>query len=115
MTEKRYDTIWDFCDWLSYQGIAYETLYYGSNKDIDNLIKKYLNDEEWFNKKVILMNDDINRMNQSNVLLEKELQHLANETHKFNVSLAKLFLGLPIPMSYELWCYLHSIVEGDSE
>lgn len=51
MIEKRYDTIWDFCDWLGYQGIAYETLYYGSNKDIDNLIKKYLNDEEWFNKK----------------------------------------------------------------
>ena len=51
MTEKRYDTIWDFCDWLGYQGIAYETLYYGSNKDIDNLIKKYLNDEEWFNRK----------------------------------------------------------------
>ena len=50
MTEK-YDVIWDFCDWLSYQGLAYETLYYGGNKDIDKLIKRYLEDEEWFNRK----------------------------------------------------------------
>ena len=51
MIEKRYNIIWDFCDWLGYQGIAYEALYYGSSKDIDNLIKKYLNDEKWFNRK----------------------------------------------------------------
>lgn len=57
------------------------------------------------------MNDDINRMNQSSVLLAKELQHLAKERHEFNVSLAKLFLGLLIPMTYELWCYLHSITD----
>ena len=50
MTEK-YNTIWDFCDWLSYQGIAYETLYYGMEKDIDNLIKRYLADEEWAKRK----------------------------------------------------------------
>ena len=51
MIEKRYNIIWDFCDWLGYQGSAYEVLYFGSSKDIDNLIKKYLNDEEWFNRK----------------------------------------------------------------
>ena len=55
MTEK-YKIIWDFCDWLSYQGLAYETLYYGGNKDIDKLIKRYLEDEEWFNRKE-LQND----------------------------------------------------------
>jgi len=58
MTEKRYDTIWDFCDWLGYQGIAYETLYYGSNKDIDNLIKKYLNDKKWFKINQLLDKQD---------------------------------------------------------
>ena len=61
------------------------------------------------------MNDDIKRVSQSSVLLAKELEHLAEENHKFNVSLAKLFLGLPTPMTYELWCYLHSIVDGDPE
>lgn len=57
------------------------------------------------------MNDDIDKIKQSTLLLGKELQHLAKENHKFNVSLAKLFLGLPIPMSYEVWCYLHSITD----
>ena len=51
MTEKRYEIIWDFCDWLGYQGLAYETLYYGEDKDIDELIKRYLEDEEWENRK----------------------------------------------------------------
>ena len=46
MTEK-YKIIWDFCDWLGCQGLAYETLYYGSSRDIDKLIKRYLEDEEW--------------------------------------------------------------------
>ena len=46
MTEK-YDNIWDFCDWLGHQGIAYETLYFGSSEDIDKLIKRYLEDKEW--------------------------------------------------------------------
>ena len=50
MTEK-YDIIWDFCDWLGYQGLAYETLYYGMRRDIDRLIKRYLEDEEWHNRK----------------------------------------------------------------
>ena len=51
MTKKRFEIIWDFCDWLGYQGLAYETLYYGSDKDIENLIKRYLEDEEWANRK----------------------------------------------------------------
>ncbi|MBR3213139.1 MAG: hypothetical protein IKF79_01370 [Methanosphaera sp.] len=50
MTEK-YDIIWDFCDWLGYQGLAYETLYYGGSKDIKNLIRRYLGDEDWHNRK----------------------------------------------------------------
>lgn len=50
MTEK-YGIIWDFCDWLGCQGLAYETLYYGGNKDIDKLIKMYLEDGEWHNRK----------------------------------------------------------------
>lgn len=52
MTMKRFEVIWDFCDWLGYQGLAYETLYYGGTKDIENLINKYLEDEEWANRKV---------------------------------------------------------------
>ena len=48
---KRFNTIWDFCDWLRNQGLAYETLYYGGDKDIENLINKYLEDEEWANRK----------------------------------------------------------------
>lgn len=59
------------------------------------------------------MTEDIDKIKQSTLLLGKELQHLAKEKYKFNVSLAKLFLGLPIPMTYELWCYLHSFVDGD--
>ena len=51
MTAKRFEIIWDFCDWLGYQGLAYETLYYGSGKDIEKLIKRYLEDEEWANRK----------------------------------------------------------------
>lgn len=44
MTEK-YNIIWDFCDWLGCQGLAYETLYYGSDESIDELIKRYLEEE----------------------------------------------------------------------
>ena len=61
------------------------------------------------------MNDDIDKVKQNMLLLAEGLQHLAKENHKFNVSLAKLFLSLPIPINYELWCYLHSIVDGDDE
>lgn len=48
---EKYKIILDFCDWLGYQGLAYETLYFGSSKDIEELIKRYLEDEEWFNRK----------------------------------------------------------------
>ena len=61
------------------------------------------------------MNDDIDRIKQTALSLTKESQHLAKENYKFNASLAKIFLSLPIPMNYELWCYLHSIVDGDDE
>ena len=46
MTEK-YELIWDFCDWLGHQGIAYEALYYGTNEQIDGLIRRYFEDKEW--------------------------------------------------------------------
>lgn len=61
------------------------------------------------------MNDDINKIKQKSELLAEELQHLTKENHKLNISLAKIFLGLPIPMSYGVWCYLHSIVDGDND
>ena len=61
------------------------------------------------------MNDDMDKIKQTTLSLAKASQHLAKENDKFNASLAKLFLGLPIPMNYELWCYLHSIVDGDDE
>lgn len=58
MTEKkRFQIIRDFCDWLSCQGLAYETLYYGGTKDIENLINKYLEDEEWANREDGDLND----------------------------------------------------------
>lgn len=41
MTDE-YEIIKDFCDWLSCQGLAYETLYYGTSKDVEKLIEKYL-------------------------------------------------------------------------
>lgn len=60
------------------------------------------------------MNDDIDKIRQTTLSLAKESQHLVKENYKFNASLAKMFLSLPISMNYELWCYLHSIVDGDS-
>ena len=47
----KYEAIWDFCDWLRRQGLAYETIYYGCNEDLDRLIKLYLADDEWFKEK----------------------------------------------------------------
>lgn len=49
--EDKFDVILDFCIWLSWQGLAYETLYYGSQEDVEQLIEMYLKDEEWFNAK----------------------------------------------------------------
>lgn len=51
MTAEKYKVIWDFCDWLGYQGLAYEILYYGSDESINKLIKRYLEDEKWENRK----------------------------------------------------------------
>ena len=36
MNEKQFQIIYDFCDWLGYQGLAYETLYYLENKYYNN-------------------------------------------------------------------------------
>ena len=47
----KYEIIWDFCVWLSFQGLAYETIYYGGSEDFDKLIKLYLADDEWFKEK----------------------------------------------------------------
>lgn len=41
MTEK-HRIIRGFCDWLGCQGLAYETLYYGTSEEIDKLIEGYL-------------------------------------------------------------------------
>ena len=51
--DKRFEIIWDFCVWLSYQGLAYETIYYGGSEDIEKLIKSYLNDDEWHKEKEV--------------------------------------------------------------
>lgn len=37
----KYKIIWDFCDWLRNQGLAYEIIYYGTDEDLDELIKQY--------------------------------------------------------------------------
>ena len=41
--------------------------------------------------------------------VEKQYKEISST---FNKSLAILFLGLPIPMSYDIWCYFHKI-KGD--
>lgn len=48
--DEKYKAIKDFCDWLGCQGLAYETLYYGSDYDIHRLIVAYLDDEKWSNR-----------------------------------------------------------------
>ena len=45
MTEK-HKIIKDFCDWLRGQGILYEVLYYGTSKEIDKVIERYLQGED---------------------------------------------------------------------
>ena len=50
MTEK-YELIWDFCDWVGYQGWAYERLYYGDDEQIDDLIRRYFEDNKWIKGK----------------------------------------------------------------
>lgn len=38
---------------------------------------------------------------------------LAKVTKKFNQTLAKTVLSMPIPMNYETWSFLHEIADGD--
>lgn len=47
--------------------------------------------------------------------LAKALQDVRNANKKFNQTLAKKVLSMPIPMSYEYWCFLHEIADGDVE
>lgn len=42
-------------------------------------------------------------------------KELAKSNKKFNQTLAKTILSMPIPMSYEYWCFLHEIADGDVE
>lgn len=41
-------------------------------------------------------------------MFEHETQKRRDE---FRREYAKLLLSLPLPMSYEVWCYLHSITD----
>lgn len=43
----------------------------------------------------------------------ESLKNLSKSNKKFNKVLAKMFLSMPIPMNYELWCFLHKISDGD--
>ena len=45
--------------------------------------------------------------------LAKAFQDMENTNNKFNQTLAKTILSMPIPMSYEHWCFLHEIADGD--
>ena len=47
--------------------------------------------------------------------IAKTFQDMGKATGKFNKSLAKTFLSMPIPMKYETWVFLHSIADGDVE
>ena len=42
----------------------------------------------------------------------KKLQDMGKANDKFNKSLAKVFLSMPIPMSYETWVFLYIIADG---
>lgn len=45
--------------------------------------------------------------------LAKVFQDMGNANKKLNQTLAKEVLSMPIPMSYEHWCFLHEIADGD--
>ena len=45
--------------------------------------------------------------------MAKVVQDMGKATGKFNKSLAKIFLSMPIPMKYETWIFLHRIADGD--
>jgi len=45
--------------------------------------------------------------------MAKGFQDMGKATDRFNKSLAKVVLSIPIPMSYETWVFLHKIADGD--
>ena len=47
--------------------------------------------------------------------LAKAFQDVGNANKKFNQTLAKTVLSMPIPMNYETWSFLHEIADGDVE
>lgn len=46
--------------------------------------------------------------------MAKRFQDMGKATGKFNQSLAKVFLSMPIPMNYETWVFLHKIKDSDN-
>lgn len=47
--------------------------------------------------------------------LKKAVSDLKKANDKFNKSLAKVILSIPRPITYDFWCYLHKIADGDVE
>lgn len=45
--------------------------------------------------------------------MAKKFQDMGKATSKFNQSLAKVFLSMPISMNYETWVFLHKIKDND--
>lgn len=45
--------------------------------------------------------------------MAKRFQDMGKATGKFNQSLAKVFLSMPIPMNYETWVFLHKIKDSN--
>ena len=45
--------------------------------------------------------------------VSKSLENISKSNKIFNKGLAKIFLSIPIPINYELWCFLHEIADGD--
>ena len=55
-------------------------------------------------------------------MVDEEFKNVAKAFHdlekandKFNKSLAKVILSIPMPITYDFWCYLHKIAVGDVE
>ena len=42
-------------------------------------------------------------------------ESIKDPSGEFRKCMATFFLGLPVPMSYEVWSYLHSILEEEEE
>ena len=45
----------------------------------------------------------------------KAFSDLKKANDKFNKSLAKVILSIPMHITYDFWCYLHKIADGDVE